>query len=487
MLINFLILNWVYKNINLLIYKNEVRILNYYFFYKNEYIYFLINFLIRFKFNYKLNFFITGLNSLILFELYLKNIFFKTIKKDIFFKNKINVISFKNFKMKLDVVSFLLLLHFVESFRRVKYNEYICNGLFLSSKIISNLAKIAYYKDILLAQWLNLKHIFYFYIWKNSYIFYYLKSSVYIFPLILNKYLLNLFKRYDIYLIFIKNIFNKYLRFFLFFFSKYFIIFFFYKFIMFRGNSISSRFLARLKYLNYKKILKANTKYSWNIRMFRFFLYLKTWYYKSIIKDNFIIDFYNYEYISLIKFRFYYNILIIFVVQFLKNFLTIFLYDFLTYTLNIKLLVKNLVNLHFIFFINLKNNHLILSKIDLCLWLIYESDLIKSFYVNCLTLSNYYRKLDFDNLLTSRLFLFHYYSRIRLKLGNVSNFNNFNLLFFYYFFNSIFLIYIKNSNKYCYIFQSVFYVQYYYNLINIIFRTLYYDIYINKLLIQHYD
>lgn len=89
---------------------------------------------------------------MILFELYLKNVFFKTIKKDMFFKNKINVISFKNFKMKLDVVSFLLLLHFVESFRRVKYNEYICNGLFLATKIINSLAKVPYNKNCLLSQ-----------------------------------------------------------------------------------------------------------------------------------------------------------------------------------------------------------------------------------------------------------------------------------------------------------------------------------------------
>lgn len=488
MLLNLIISNLVFKNIDILIYKKQFKFLNYYFFYKNSYINFIINFLIKHKINYKLNYMITNFNALILYEFYIKKIFYKIIKNDIFINHtKINVISFNNFKMKIDVVSFLLLLHYVESFRRVKYNEYICNGLFLSTKIINSLAKVPYNKDCLLSQWKNLKHIFYFQIWNNSYVYYYLKSYSCRFPLIINKYFIYLLKKYDISLIFVKNFFNKYLKVFYFCFSRFFIIFFFYNFIMFRGKFASSRFLARLKYTKYKHVLKANTSYSWNIRMFRIFLFLKTWYYKSVKKDIFLLDFYNYEYVNMTKYRFYYNILIVFFVKFLKGFLNLFLFDFLTYTVNLKELIKFLVSVQFLSFINLKNMHWFLSKLDVCLWKIYESDVIKQFYFNCLTLSNYYRKLDFDNIVISRIFLFFYYFRIRFRSGNFDNINNFNLLFFYYFFNSLFQMLIKKTIKYYIIFNNIFLLQYYFNLINWILLTIFYDMYVAKNLLKHYD
>ncbi len=92
---------------------------------------------------------------LCLLEIYFYDLFHRQRYKtnDIFINHtKINVISFKKFKMKIDVFSFLLLLHYVESFRRVKYNEYICNGLFLATKIINSLAKVPYNKNCLLSQ-----------------------------------------------------------------------------------------------------------------------------------------------------------------------------------------------------------------------------------------------------------------------------------------------------------------------------------------------
>ena len=91
--------------------------------------------------------------------------------------------------------------------------------------------------------------------------------------------------------------------------------------------------------------------------MFRIFLFLKTWYYKSVKKDIFLLDFYNYEYVNMTKYRFYYNILIVFFVKFLKGFLNLFLFDFLTYTVNLKELIKFLVSVQFLSFINLKNMH----------------------------------------------------------------------------------------------------------------------------------
>lgn len=492
MYLNFYVINIIWKNFNNISFKTLYQKYNFFLLlklYKN----YILNFYIKQKFNFFSVFFVLNFYALILFEINLNNIYFKVFNSTFFFKGFSRIYLYALFKIKIDIISFFLLFQLVEYFRRVKYNEYICNGNFLSSKLISGLVKPFYFQDILIGQIWSIKFMYYNNFYNKSYLIFYFNYFSNVLSLSVSKFYLSLLTKFQLSFIYIKNHCNILLQWFLLFFSKFYFIYFFYKFLMFRGNFASFKFLSRLKYYNYKNVYKFNTNFSWYIRIFRFYLYLKNNFFKhyNCRKKQFLLDFYNYTNINkidLIQYRFNYKIISLLFITFFKNYYEKFLYEYLAYDLKIFKFLKIFHTLIIYKFINLKSQFFkdILYDMDLILWDIYESDIYKNFYMNKLSVLNYYRKLDFDNLFNSRVFFFFYYIRINLKLKKV--YNNFNILFLIYIFNSLFLLGLKDSLKFYFIQDKVILLEFFFKVIMFNFLNNYYNFYIDQnFLIYKYD